>query len=62
MIKVVKFDDIRDLICKQLKRKNLIPVLGAGFTSNCNTENNGFVPSGDEFKNKMSYFIYKYAI
>lgn len=48
----VKFDEVKDEIVKNLKKKSLIPCLGSGFTYEC-TAYNGKVPSGKSYKKYM---------
>ena len=48
----VNFDEVKDEIIKNLKKKSLIPCLGSGFTYECPAYN-GKVPSGKSYKKYM---------
>lgn len=50
---IVSFSDIYDTFTKNLKRNMVIPIIGSGFTLNCEAKN-GKVPSG---KNYQEYMI-----
>jgi hypothetical protein len=51
-MQIVKFDDIRNEIIRNMKRQMLVPIVGSGFTQGCRSQS-GIVPSGDEFKQHM---------
>lgn len=44
--------DIKDDLLKYFKSQSLYPVLGAGFSAGCKTQN-GYIPSGNKLKNDM---------
>lgn len=48
----VDYSDVKGDIQQQLRRRALVPVLGAGFTKDC-TSRKGKVPSGDSYKAHM---------
>lgn len=49
---ICRWNDVSEEIKKQLKNKMLFPIIGAGFSSNCQARR-GFVPSGTELKDEM---------
>ena len=48
-MEIVRYEDVKDELLSNLKRKSLLPVLASGFTRN-STAFNGFVPSGEEHR------------
>ena len=48
----VSFDEVKNDIIQMIRRKMLIPVIGAGFTRNC-IARHGRVPSGDDYHKYM---------
>lgn len=51
-MKIVNFEDVRNEIINNIRRKSLIPFIGSGFTSQCEAYR-GFVPSGKSFRKYM---------
>lgn len=51
-MKIVKFCEIQEELVKNFQRKTLIPVIGSGFTRNCDSIK-GKVPSGEDYKKHM---------
>lgn len=51
-MQIVDFSEIYDTFTKNLKRKMIIPIIGSGFTLNCEAKN-GKVPSGKDYKEHM---------
>lgn len=49
---IIKLEDVKGELIKQIKRQSLYPVIGAGFTAGC-IARNGRVPKGDELKEEM---------
>lgn len=48
MLSCVEFKEVENDIIQMMRRKSLIPVIGAGFTKNC-ASRSGKVPSGDDY-------------
>lgn len=51
-MKIVKYSDIRSELINNLRRNTVIPMIGSGFTRQCNSLK-GVVPSGSEYKEFM---------
>lgn len=58
-MRIVKLSDIRDELQSHLKRQDLFPIVGSGFTKGCKTEfgKGGQVPSGVEMKAYMLEYL-----
>lgn len=52
MLSCVEFKEVENDIIQMMRRKSLIPVIGAGFTKNC-ASRSGKVPSGDDYLKYM---------
>lgn len=52
MLLCVEFKEVENDIIQMMRRKSLIPVIGAGFTKNC-ASRSGKVPSGDDYLKYM---------
>ena len=59
MIKCVTYDEVKCEILQMMRKKNIIPVIGSGFTRGC-VSRNGKVPSGDDYKEYMISKIVEY--
>ena len=53
---IIKLEDVKGELIKQIKRQSLYPVIGAGFTAGC-IARNGKTPEGDELREKMLHQI-----
>lgn len=51
-MEIVSFAEIKEDLLSNLKRKTLLPILGSGFTRNCQSSN-GKVPSGEDYRQHM---------
>lgn len=51
-MKIVKFNDVREIIIESIRKRMLIPILGSGFTRGCNAFQ-GNVPSGLDYQQHM---------
>lgn len=51
-MKIVKYSEIRSELINNLRRDTVIPMIGSGFTRQCNSHK-GVVPSGSEYKGFM---------
>ena len=51
-MKIVKFQDVKESIISNMRRSMLIPIIGSGFTRNCQSYN-GVVPSGEDYRRYM---------
>ncbi len=51
-MKIVKYSEIRNELINNLRRNTVIPMIGSGFTRQCNSLK-GVVPSGSEYKEFM---------
>lgn len=51
-MKIVKFNEIKNEIIQNFRRKSLIPCIGSGFSYQCLAQN-GNVPSGKTYKEHM---------
>ena len=58
-MKYVRLNEIRDELRKSFKKRNILPILGAGFSMGSNARN-GITPSGNQCKSDMINFILKY--
>ena len=52
ILEVISYKDIFDELIKKFANNQLIPVIGSGFTLNCESKH-GNVPSGTSYKNYM---------
>ena len=52
MLKVISYKDISAELIKKFANNQLIPVIGSGFTANCESKH-GTVPSGSSYKDYM---------
>lgn len=48
-MEVIKYEDIKDELLSNLKRRTLLPIIGSGFTRNC-LSSKGKVPSGEDYR------------
>lgn len=51
-MEVINSKDILDELIKKFANNQMIPIIGSGFTLNCNA-NHGLVPSGSAYKKNM---------
>lgn len=51
-MEIIKFQDAKEELLSNFKRKMLIPVIGSGFTRGCKSYN-GCVPSGKDYRKYM---------
>lgn len=58
-MRIVKLSAIKDELQSHLKRQDLFPIIGSGFTKGCRTEyeKDGRVPSGEEMKLYMQEYL-----
>lgn len=52
MVKCVSYSEVQNEIIQMMRRKTIIPVIGAGFTQGC-VARSGKVPSGSEYRDYM---------
>ena len=51
-MKVVEFSEVREEMVKNFRRDSILPIIGSGFTRNCNSFK-GRVPSGEDYRQYM---------
>lgn len=57
-MKIVKFEEVRNEVINNFRRDMMIPIIGSGFTRNCDSVH-GKVPSGNDYKKHMSREVAK---
>lgn len=56
-MRVVQLSEIQNELQGHIRRQELFPIIGSGFTKGSTTSSNGVVPSGEDMKVYMAQYL-----